>query len=389
MAHSIYLDHSATTPLRPEVLEAMMPFLTDHFGNAGSAHRFGRTSRKAVDDARDQVAALINSDPRDIIFTAGGTEADNMAIRGITIASQKDRPRIIVSSIEHHAILQTAESLAEQGIVELKVIPVDEGGQVRHEVLSALIDDNTALVSVMHANNETGVIQPIEAISAICRERGIPFHSDTVQSAGKLPIDVEAMHINALALAGHKLYGPKGVGALYLRKHQAMESIITGGAQEQARRAGTENVAAIVGLGKACELARIDRQESWRQLASLRERLEEGILATVPGAAVNGRVDARLPHVSNIRFNGVEGESIMLALDMEGIAVSTGSACTSGSIDPSPVLLAMGQPHEAALSAIRISLGRDTTEDNINHVLGIFPSLIERLRATEPLTPMQ
>ena len=375
----IYLDHSATTPVRPEVLEAMLPFLREHHGNAGSLHRFGRNCRRAVETAREQVAALINAEPREILFTSGGTESDNLAIRGIVEARDGAAKRMITTAVEHHAVLHTGESLARTNRVDLQIVGVDRGGLVDPDAVEALLGDETVLVSVMHANNETGVVQPLERIGALCRERGIPFHSDTVQSVGKLPLDVRKLPLDLAAISGHKLYGPKGIGALFVRSGTGIEPQAVGGAQERGRRAGTENVAGIVGLGRACELLSGELQSTSKQMEVLRDRLQEGVLATVPYAGINGSTAHRLPNSLNMAFNDLDGERMMFALDQEGIAVSTGSACTAGSLDPSHVLLAMGQSHEHASSAIRFSLGRDNTEEEIDRVISLLPGLVEQL----------
>ena len=375
----IYLDHSATTPIRPEVLEAMLPFLREHHGNAGSLHRFGRDCRRAVETAREQVAALINAEPREILFTSGGTESDNLAIRGIVEATDRKAIRLVTTAVEHHAVLHVCESLARANRVDLQVAGVDQEGLVDPDAVEALLGDETVLVSVMHANNETGVVQPLERIGALCRERGIPFHSDTVQSAGKLPLDVRKLPLDLAAVSGHKLYGPKGIGALFVRSGTGIEPQAVGGAQERGRRAGTENVAGIVGLGRACELLSGELQSTSKQMEVLRDRLQEGVLATVPDAGINGSTAHRLPNSLNMAFNDLDGERMMFALDQEGIAVSTGSACTAGSLDPSHVLLAMGQSHEHASSAIRFSLGRDNTEEEIDRVISLLPGLVEQL----------
>ncbi len=380
----IYLDHSATTPVRDEVFAVMEPYLRGRFGNAGSVHRFGRESRRAIDDAREQVAALLRADPREIVFTSGGTEADNLAVRGIPAASNRPHRKIVTSSVEHHAVLHAAEHMHRYNGADVCIVGVDSEGLVDVDELAELIDDDTVLVSVMHANNETGAIQPIEPIAALCAERGVPFHTDAVQSAGKLPIDVQNLPVAMLALSGHKLYAPKGVGACYVRQEIEFVPQALGGFQERERRAGTENVAGIVALGKACQLARNEMQPLAARMTRLRDRLQAGILDRIPDAQVNGPMDHRLPNLLNVGFRGVEGESMVLGLDMEGIAVSSGAACTSGSLDPSHVLLAMGQSHETAQSAVRFSLGIGTTEAEIARVLEVLPRLVERLRGSTP-----
>ena len=382
----IYLDHSATTPIRPEVLEAMLPFLREHHGNAGSLHRFGRDCRRAVETAREQVAALINAEPCEILFTSGGTESDNLAICGIVEASDRKAIRLVTTAVEHHAVLHAGESLARANWVDLQVAEVDQEGLVDPDAVEALLNDDTVLVSVMHANNETGVVQPIGRIGALCRERGIPFHSDTIQSVGKLLLDVRKLPLDLAAISGHKLHGPKGIGALFVRSGTGIEPQAVGGAQERGRRAGTENVAGIVGLGRACELLRGELQGVSKRMEGLRDRLQEGVLAAVPGAAINGSTAHRLSNILNVAFDGLDGERVMFALDQESVAVSTGSACTAGSLDPSHVLLAMGQSHERASSAIRFSLGGDNTGEEIDRVISLLPGLVEplRVRTDEP-----
>ncbi|MCC6154377.1 MAG: cysteine desulfurase [Candidatus Hydrogenedentes bacterium] len=376
--HSIYLDHSATTPVRPEVFDAMLPYLCETFGNPGSIHRFGREARRAIDDARDQVAALINADPREIILTSGGTESDNMAVRG-AIAAQPNHRHLIVSSVEHHAVLHPAEYVHRHDAAELTTLGVDPVGRIHLDDLSTAITEHTALVSVMHGNNETGTIQPVDKIAELCIARGVLYHCDTVQSIGKVPIDVSRWPVSILAISGHKIGAPKGVGACYVRNGVKIEAQQVGGGQERERRAGTENVAGIVALGKACELARLELSETGKRITALRDQLEHGILENVPGAYVNGSRDYRLPHIVNIGFPGVDGESLVLAFDSAGIAVSSGAACTAGSLDPSHVLLAMGVSYEKAQSAIRFSLGRDTTVQQISYLIDLVPALVARV----------
>ncbi len=375
----VYMDHSATTPMRPEVLEAMMPYLSERFGNPSSIHAFGRAARQAVDTAREQVAALINADPREVFFTSGGTESDNLAIRGTIAAARRTRPLIAASAVEHHAVLHAVDHAAHYDGAEVRELEVDATGQVDLDAVEAVVREGALLVSVMHANNETGVVQPIERVAALCAEHGVLFHCDAVQSAGRIPVDVKAAPVHLLALSAHKLYGPKGVGACYVRKGTPLVPLAVGGAQERGRRAGTENVAAIVGFGKACELARAELAESAQRLARLRDRLEEGIRAALPDARVNGEGAPRLPHLLNVAFPGFEAESLILALDLEGIAVSSGSACSAGSLDPSHVLLAMGRSHEEALSALRFSLGRDNTDADVDRVLEVLPAAVRRM----------
>jgi cysteine desulfurase len=377
---TLYLDHSATTPLRPEVLEAMLPYWSERFGNAGSIHAYGRAAKAAIDRAREQVAALINADPREIFFTSGGTEADNLAVRGRVAAEPRPRRRVLVSAVEHHAVRHAAQYVREHDAVDAQTVPVDASGVVDMDALASLLDDDTVLVSVLHVNNETGVVQPIERIAELCAERGVTFHTDAVQSAGRVPLDVQRIPLSFAALSGHKLYAPKGVGACYVRKGASFVPQAVGGAQERGRRAGTENVPGIVAMGLACELAREELEQESERQRRLRDRLETGILASVPNAYVNGANAERAPHILNVGFKGADGESLILALDLEGIAVSSGSACTAGSIDPSHVLLAMGQSHEAAQSALRFSLGRTNTDADIDRVLTVLPAAVQRTR---------
>ncbi|NUM54135.1 MAG: cysteine desulfurase [Candidatus Hydrogenedentes bacterium] len=378
---TVYLDHSATTPVRPEVLDAMLPFLRDAYGNAGSIHAFGRAARRAVDDARDQVAALLHADPREIVLTSGGTESNNLAIRGAVAAVAPGRRRIVVSAVEHHAVLHAAEYVRANDGVELVVVGVDSMGRVDSDEIAAAVDDATVLVSVMHGNNETGTIQPVEAIARRCAERGVPFHCDAVQSVGKVPIDVDAWPVSMLSISGHKLGAPKGVGALYIRNGVSIAAQAVGGGQERGRRAGTENVAGIVALGKACEMARTEMGEASARMAQLRDVLERGILNCIPQAQVNGSQSHRLPHILNVGFPGADGESLVLAFDSLGIAVSSGSACTAGSLDPSHVLLAMGLSYGRAQSAVRFSLGTTTTPAEIESVVARTPDVVRRCSA--------
>jgi len=375
----IYLDHSATTPICDEVREAMEPFLGAEFGNAGSIHAHGRAARKAVDDARDRVAALINADPREIFFTAGGTESNNWVIQRSPMAKTGADRSIVTSAIEHHAVLHPCEYMQRAVGVDTRLVPVDQTGRVEPDAVMACIDEGTALVSVMHANNETGVIQPIDEIAALSADRGVPFHTDAVQSVGKIPFDVTATPVSFASISAHKMYGPKGVGALYVRKGFDLDAWMLGGFQERERRAGTENVAAIVGLGRAAELASSKQHTDANRMATLRDKLETTLVDQLREAIVYGGKHVRLPGVSNIGFQGIEGESMILGLDVDGIAVSSGSACTSGSLDPSHVLLAMGIGHTDAQSAVRFSLGRDTTEDDIDRTIEAVTRLAARL----------
>jgi len=369
----IYLDHAATTPLRPEVLEAMLPYLREHFGNPNSLHRFGRASRHAIEDAREEVAALLNAESREIIFTSGGTEANALALAGALEAAPRGGA-MVCSAVEHHAVGDTA---ARRGALR---VPVDTAGRVDLEALHALLHEDTPLVSVMFANNETGVLQPVEEIAAACGERGIQFHADLVQAAGKVPLDVRELSLDLGAISAHKLGGPKGVGASFVRHGLRFTPQLLGGAQERGRRAGTENVAGIVGFGKACALARAEMRENHARLEALRAHLAAGLLAAVPDCWINGGDAPALPHILNMGFEGVEGEALLLALDVEGIAVATGAACTSGAAAPSHVLLAMGQSHAHAFGAIRFSFGASTNAAEIARVLHVLPAIVARLR---------
>jgi cysteine desulfurase len=379
---SVYLDHSATTPTRPEVLEAMEPFYTEHFGNASSVHGWGQRARNAVEDARERVAARIGAAPEEIIFTSGGTESDNLAIKGR--AAAVGGGRIITSAIEHHAVLNACSALEAEGF-EVVHLPVDGSGLVNPQQLAEAIDGaDAAIVSVMMANNEAGTIEPVQSLAAVAAEAGVPFHTDAVQAAGKIPVDVEALGVDMLSMSAHKFYGPKGVGALYLRAGTRLEAIQHGGHHENGRRAGTENVPGIVGMARALELACEEMDEESERLHGLRDRLQEGLMERVEDNLLNGHPVQRLPHLLNMSFENVEGESMLLSLDAVGIAASTGSACTSGTLEPSHVLTAMGIPPEIAHSSLRFSLGRDNTAEDIEYVLEKLPPIIERLRQMSP-----
>ncbi|ABB15341.1 cysteine desulfurase NifS [Carboxydothermus hydrogenoformans] len=381
----IYLDHGATTPLSREVLEEMLPYLTEKFGNPSSIHAFGREARKAIEDAREKVAKAINaSDPGEIVFTGGGTEADNLAIKGIARAYKHKGNHIITSAVEHHAVLDACLALQKEGF-EVTVLPVDKYGMVSVEDVKKAITDKTILITIMHANNEVGTIQPIAEIGEIAREKGVYFHTDAVQTVGKIPVDVKELKVDLLSLSAHKIYGPKGVGALYVRKGLKLEPLANGGGQERKRRPGTENVAGIVGLGKAIELAVAEMPEESARLTKLRDKLIKGVLERIPYVRLNGHPTKRLPHNANFSVEFVEGESMLLMLDMKGIAASSGSACTSGSLDPSHVLLAMGIPHEVAHGSLRLTLGKANTEEQIDYVLEVLPGIVERLREMSPL----
>ena len=380
----VYLDNAATTALSPKVLEQMMPYLTTIYGNPSSPHSFGQEARKGVDHARDQVAKALNALPEEIIFTGCGTESDNTVLFGVAERYAKKGNHIITTNVEHHAILHTCEALEKRG-VEVTYLPVDENGMVTAEQVANAITDKTILVSIMFANNEVGTIMPIAEIGKVCRERGVLFHTDAVQAVGHVPIDVKAMNIDMLSLSAHKFHGPKGVGALYMKKGIRLPSYVMGGAQERNRRAGTENVAGIVGLGAAIALATQTLEESAARMTKLRDKLIAGIAQRIPEVKLNGHPTMRLPNNVNYSIKYIEGESILLMLDMNGIAASSGSACTSGSLDPSHVVLALGLSHEVAHGSVRLTLSDETTEEDIDYVLDVLPKVAERLRAMSPL----
>ena len=384
MNKSIYMDHAATTYTKPEVMDAMIPYFTTYFGNPSSIYTLARETKKAVDIGRTKVAKAINANESEIYFTGGGSESDNWAIKGIASAYKKKGNHIITTTIEHHAVLHTCEYLAKNGF-EITYLPVDELGFISLKDLENAITDKTILVTIMFANNEIGTIEPIREIGALCRSKNVLFHTDGVQAVGHIPVDVKEMNIDLLSLAGHKFYGPKGIGALYVKKGVKIDNLIHGGGQERNRRAGTENVAGIVGIGKALELATQNMLENNKKLVFLRDKLMNGLLK-VPYTRLNGPIgEKRLPGNSNICFRFVEGESILLMLDAKGIAASSGSACTSGSLDPSHVLLAIGLEHEIAHGSLRLSLGDATTEEEVDYVLENVPKVIQRLRDMSPL----
>lgn len=385
---NIYFDNAATTRTDPEVARAVLEHMTGTYGNPGSIHGFGREARKAVDIAREQVAKLVGAQPAEIFFTSGGTESDNLAIRGVALANRSRGKHIITSAIEHHAVLEPAESLKKEGF-DLTVLPVDEHGRIQLSDLKNAIRPDTILISVMFANNEVGTIQPIAEIGTLAREKGIYFHTDAVQAVGTLPIDVKAMNIDLLTISGHKLHAPKGIGALYIRKGLRIRAIQHGGGQERHIRPGTENVPGIVGLGLAAEIAAREIKEKYARLRSLRDRLLAGIVDKVPYIKLNGHPTERLPGNINVSVLYIEGESLLLNLDMKGIAASSGSACTSGSLDPSHVLLAMGLDHATAHGSLRLSLGKYNDEQDVDEFLNVFPLIVERLRKMSPLYAMR
>jgi cysteine desulfurase len=377
----IYFDHNATTPLHPDVAASMTRVLKEDFGNPSSVHQYGQRAKAILDDARGAVAALIGAEPAEVVFTSGGTEADNFAIRGAAEALEPTgRRHLVASAIEHEAVLNTFKALAKRGW-QTTLVRVDAHGVVDPDRVRAAMTDATALVSVMHANNEIGTIQPIAEIAALAHDRGALMHTDAVQTAGKIPIDVNALAVDLLAISGHKFNGPKGAGALWIRRGTRLAAILTGGRHERSRRAGTENVPGLAGLGAAAVAARAKLATEPARLAALRDRLEAGILSSVAGTAVNGAREPRVANTTNVSFDGVEAESLLIALDLAGVAVSTGSACSSGTLEPSHVLRAMGFPPHRTQNSIRFSLGQDNTEAEVDHVIAIVPGIVEKLRS--------
>jgi cysteine desulfurase len=388
----VYLDHNATTGVEPEVLDTMLPYLSGEFGNAASIHTFGQKARAAVETAREQVAVLIGARPQEIVFTSGGTEADNHAIFGVTqlflaalchpdgaVASK----HIITSNIEHEAVLNTCQVLEKKGVA-VSYLPVDGQGVVSPEAVRRALREETVVITVMHANNELGTVQPLEEIGRIAADADVYFHTDAVQSAGKVPIDVNAFRLDLLSLSGHKFYAPKGVGALYIRSGTRLQQLLYGGHHQRGFRPGTENVAGIVGMGKAAELARKALVEDAARISALRDRLEQGLLSRVPHSRANGARAPRTPNTTNIMFPGIEGEALVIALDLKGLACSTGAACSSGAVEPSHVLTAIGLPPEEARASLRFSLGRHTTAAEIDFALQIVPAAVEQLRELSP-----
>ena len=377
----IYLDHNATTPPAPAVVDVMLRVMRDAWGNASSIHHFGQQAKAAIDEARGQVADLIGADPSEVVFTGGGTESDNAAIRGAAEAVEPTgRRHLVTTAIEHEAVLNTVKALGRRGW-RVTLVPVDRTGVVAAEAVAEAITDDTALVSVMHANNEIGTLQPLESIVEAAHARGALVHTDAVQTAGKIPVDVRRLGVDLLSLSAHKFYGPKGVGALWIRRGVRLLPFVTGGKQERGRRAGTENVAAIAGLGVAAELARRELAGAMPRLEALRDRLEAGVLAAVPGTERNGAASPRVPNTSNLSFERVESESLLIGLDLEGVAVSSGSACSSGTLEPSHVLKAMGLPHARTLGSVRFSLGAANTEADVDRVVAVLPGLVDKLRS--------
>jgi cysteine desulfurase len=380
----IYLDHSATTPVRPEVLETMLPYFREHFGNASSIHSWGREAKVALEECRERIAGYFGASPKEIFFTSGGTESDNLAIKGVAWANQSKGKHIVTSKIEHHAILEACKYLSKWGF-DITYLPVDKYGLVDPEDIKKAIKPDTVLVSIMHINNEVGAIEPIEEIGKITREKGIYFHTDAVQSAGKLAIDVNKLNLDMFSLSGHKLYGPKGVGLIYIRQGTKLFPQAHGGHHEKGKRAGTENIPGIVGLAKAIEIAHRDMDEYNKKMKLLADSFYKKLNEKIADIFLNGNPAKRYCGIMNISFKGVEGESIILSLDMKGVAVSSGSACTSGSLEPSHVLAAMEVPPELAQGSIRFSFGWDNTLEDINYVGEVLPEIINRLRQMSPI----
>jgi len=386
MNKRIYLDNAATTPVLPEVVAEMVPVFTENYGNPSSIYKEGRDAKKIVEEGRAKVAKAMNAEPNEVFFTGSGTEADNWALRGVAHKNAKKGKHIITSSIEHHAILHTAKQLEKEGF-DVTYLPVDENGKVSPEELKKALRDDTILVSIMSANNEVGTIEPIKELVGIVKEHNPKtiFHTDAVQAFGNIPIDVKDLGVDLLSVSGHKIYGPKGIGALYIKKGTPIQNLMEGGAQEKKRRPGTENTASIVGFGKAAEIAADNLKEHEEHLKVLRDRLIEGVLSTIPKSELTGHPTDRLPGNASFIFDYIEGEGILLSLDLAGVSGSSGSACTSGSLDPSHVLLALGLPAGRAHGSLRLTLGRDTTEEDIDYVIEQLGQIVKRLRAMSPL----
>jgi cysteine desulfurase len=384
---TVYLDHAATTPVDPRVVEAMQPYWTEKFGNPSSMYRLGREANRALEESRDVVAGILNCAPRDVIFASGGSESDNLAIRGVAFERRErlGKNHVITTAIEHHAVLHTVEQLVKNFGFEATFLGVDRHGMVDPAEVEAAIRPDTGLISIMYANNEVGTIQPIAEIGEIARALKIPFHTDAVQAGGTLSLDVQALNVDLLSLSAHKFYGPKGIGVLYARRGVPFLPMQTGGGHERRRRAGTENVPYIVGLATALRLAHDEAGEANARIAALRDRLVEGILERIPESQLSGHPALRLPNSASFLFKYIEGEGILLRLDRAGIAASSGSACTSGSLEPSHVLLAMGYPHEVAHGSLRLTLGKENTDEDVDHVLEVLPGIVETLRRMSPL----
>jgi len=380
----VYLDHNATTPVHPQVLEAMLPYYKGKFGNPSSIHESGRVAKTALEEAREEVAKLFNCSPYEIYFTSGGTEADNLAIKGVAFANKNKGKHIITSSVEHHAVLESCKYLKREGY-EITPLPVDRFGLVNPEDLKKNIREGTILITIMHVNNETGTIEPLQELARIAEEKDVYFHTDAVQSAGKIPIDVEKLPIDLASISGHKIYGPKGVGAIYIRKGTRISPLSHGGHHERSRRAGTENIPGIVGLGEAVKIALKDMDKHNKHLKNLTETFFKKLRETVKDVQLNGHPEKRIASTLNISFKGIEGESIILSLDMKGVSVASGSACTSGSLEPSHVLSAMDIEPAVAQSSIRFGFGRENTTEDVDYVISVLPQIIQRLRSMSPI----
>jgi len=379
----IYLDHNATTAVDPAVLDAMLPFFSGEFGNASSIHAFGQRARSAVETAREQLASLLNARAQEIVFTSGGTESDNHAIFGVLGSAPGNTRHIISSTIEHEAVLNACQSLEQQGVA-VTYLPVSNQGFVDPAEVGRALRPDTVLITIMHANNELGTVQPLEEIGRIAAEADVYFHSDAVQSVGKIPVDVKALQLDLLSLSGHKFYAPKGIGALYIKSGTRLRQLLFGGHHQRGFRPGTENVPGIVGLGKAAELARLSMAEDTTRISALRDQLERELLARVPDSSANATNAPRTPNTANLTFPGIEGEALIISLDLKGLACSTGAACSSGAVEPSHVLLAAGLSPDEARSSLRFSLGRPTTAEEINHAIEVIPAVVERLRSISP-----
>jgi cysteine desulfurase len=380
----VYLDHSATTPMRSEVLEAMLPYLSEKFGNASSIHGFGREAKRALEESREKVARILGASPTEIYFTSGGTESDNLAVKGVAFANRKKGKHLITSQIEHHAILASCKFLQKEGF-EVTYLPVSPEGLIDPQDLRKAIRDDTVLVSIMHVNNEVGTIQPIEELSRITRERQVYFHTDAVQSAGKVSLNVQGSNVDLISFSGHKIYGPKGVGALYIRKGTRITPWAHGGHHEHSKRAGTENVPGIVGFAEALELMHDEMENHNRHTKELADRLYKRVLESSQDVVLHGDPGKRVPNILSLSFKGIEGESVILSLDLKGVAIASGSACTSGTLEPSHVLSAMNVPPEIAQGALRFSFGKDNTIEDIDYVAELLPDIVQRLRSISPL----
>ena len=391
MNRRVYMDHTATTPLDPRVFDAMHPYFCDRFGNASSIHQFGQEAKAALEESRDRIAACLNAAPGEIFFTNGGTESDNFAIKGVALAARaKGRKHIVTSRSEHHAVLKTCEFLESFGFT-VTYLPIDEYGMVDPEAVRGAITPETCLISVMHANNEVGSINPVEEIARIAHEHGSLFHTDAVQTVGKIPVDVRSMGIDLLSLSGHKMYGPKGIGAIYIKRGMEVEKFMHGGGQERGRRAGTENVPLAVGLGSAIEFRRMEMKEEFSGMRALKEQLKKGIEERLDGCVFNGHSSRSLPHILNVSFDSskmdIDGEVLLLKMDLDGVAVTSGSACTSGGMEPSHVLLAMGRDEQTAKATIRFSIGKMNTDKDVDYVLEVLEKVVKKIgRPVVPAT---